>query len=126
MKISQFAKQAGVSVETVRYYHREGLLAVPENSGSYRQYTNVHINKIAFIQKAKLAGFTLDEIKQLERLDASRDKDEIRRISEDKMQLLETKIAELVMAQTFLSELVLACKKSDNEPCPILTELRDT
>jgi MerR family mercuric resistance operon transcriptional regulator len=123
MKVGEFAKQANVSVETVRYYHREGLLSVPESLGAYRHYTSKHVDKITFIQNAKLAGFSLTDIKQLDQLDALNDKATIRQMSEEKMLLIEDKIQELVSAKTFLTELVEACRQSDEEPCPILQTL---
>lgn len=124
MKVGEFARLAGISVETVRYYHREELLPVPPSTGSYRVYTSIHLDRIGFIQRAKLAGFSLEDIKHLEKLDASNDKDDIRRISEEKMLLLEAKIDELQSAKNFLSELVSACKNSGDEPCPILESLK--
>ena len=125
MRVGEFAKRAGVNVETVRYYHREGLLPIPETEGTYRNYTSAHIQKLSFIHKAKLAGFTLDDIKQLEQLDALSDKNEIRRMSEEKMRLLENRIFELESARQFLSGLVKACRQSNNKPCPILQTLKN-
>lgn len=124
MKVSEFAKCSGINVETVRFYHREGLLKIPETDGTYRNYTSEHLENIAFIKKARIAGFTLEEIKQLERLDAMSDKSEIHSMSKLKLQLLDEKIKELQSAKCFLSELVEACENSDNEPCPILGNLK--
>ncbi|MDM7859931.1 MerR family transcriptional regulator [Alteromonas sp. ASW11-36] len=123
MKVGEFAKHTGVSVETVRYYHRENLLPIPESPGAFRHYTTKHVERIAFIQSAKLAGFSLADIKKLNRLDASNDKTTIRQMSEQKMCLLERKIQELETAKKFLAELVDACRRSNDEPCPILQTL---
>ncbi|WP_026375332.1 MerR family transcriptional regulator [Aestuariibacter salexigens] len=125
MKVSEFARRAGVNVETVRFYHREGLLPIPKSEGAYRHYTSAHVEKMAFIKQAKLAGFTLEDIKQLGKLDSLRDKNQIRNMSELKMRNLENKIAELQSAKLFLSELVRECKASKDAPCPILETLQD-
>ena len=69
LSIGQLAKQAGVGVETVRFYEREGLLAEPERRQSgYRQYQNDTVQRLLFIRRAKELGFTLKEIKELLKL----------------------------------------------------------
>jgi|ERR1700677_1123982 MerR HTH family regulatory protein len=55
LTISRFAATAGVGVETVRFYQRRGLLAVPERQGSgYREYSEADQRRLAFICGAKL------------------------------------------------------------------------
>lgn len=124
MKVSEFAKSVGIGVETVRYYHREGLLAVPTNSRGIRQYSENHVKQILFIKNAKLAGFSLTEIKQLNALNAVTDKSTILVLSEDKKVRLKNKIAELKSAMVFLESLVTECKASNDKPCPILEGLK--
>jgi len=64
--IGQVAKQAGVGVETVRYYEREGLLEQAERRASgYRQFDEQVVDRLRFIRRAKELGFTLKEIKEL-------------------------------------------------------------
>lgn len=66
LTIGQVARQAGVGVETVRFYERQGLLAPPERTTSgYRQYEEEAIWRLRFIRRAKELGFTLNEIKEL-------------------------------------------------------------
>lgn len=124
MKISKFAKASKINVETVRYYHREGLLSVPSSEHSIRQYTQSHLDQIQFIRNAKLAGFSLNEIKRLNGFDAVEDRQEILALSEQKKADLQAKIKELKGAMVFLQSLVDECKQSDDEPCPILQNLR--
>ncbi len=67
MKIGQVAKQAGVGVETIRFYERKGLLAQPPRTyGGFREYSKEAVAKIRFIKRAKDLGFSLSEIAELQ------------------------------------------------------------
>ena len=64
--IGNLARAAGVSVETVRYYERRGLLDRPIRRGSeYREYSDADVARLRFIRRAKALGFTLAEIGEL-------------------------------------------------------------
>jgi MerR family transcriptional regulator, copper efflux regulator len=66
MRISELADQAGVSVSTVRYYERIGLLAGPPRTDSgYRSYDAAAANRLQFVTRAKRIGFSLDQISGL-------------------------------------------------------------
>ena len=69
MKVKQFAEQAGVRPEVVRYYIRIGLLkpAGSDKSG-YRRFSEGHLNTLRFILRAKQLGFTLTEIAEILRM----------------------------------------------------------
>lgn len=65
MTIGKLAEQAGVGVETVRFYQRKQLLRLPKSDGTFRTYSNEDAQKIVFIKKAQELGFTLSEVKEL-------------------------------------------------------------
>ena len=66
LTIGKVAERAGVGVETVRFYEREGLLDEPTRTASgYRQFDEDVIRRLEFISRAKELGFTLNEIKEL-------------------------------------------------------------
>jgi len=68
LTIGKFAAAEGVGVETVRFYHRRGLLALPERQGSgYREYSEADRWRLAFIRRASRLGFTLGENPQTAR-----------------------------------------------------------
>jgi MerR family mercuric resistance operon transcriptional regulator len=73
LTIGKFAATAGVSVETIRFYQRQGLLVIPDTGSGIRRYGDEDIRKLRFIRKAQEAGFRLSEIKTLIQLDASQD-----------------------------------------------------
>jgi MerR family transcriptional regulator, copper efflux regulator len=66
LTIGQVAKEAGVGVETLRYYEREGLVKEPPRRDSgYRQYPEDVVKRIHFIKRAQELGFSLKEIAEL-------------------------------------------------------------
>ena len=63
LTIGQVARSAGVGVETVRFYERQGLLEEPARKDSgYRQYSQDVVARLRFIKRAKELGFSLKEI----------------------------------------------------------------
>jgi DNA-binding transcriptional MerR regulator len=66
MKIDHVAKQAGVGVETIRFYEHKGLLGQPPRTYvGYRKYSKEAVAKIRFIKRTKDLGFSLSEIAEL-------------------------------------------------------------
>jgi MerR family copper efflux transcriptional regulator len=65
-KIGDVAKLSGVGIETLRFYEKSGLLDRPARTASgYRLYDASIVERLAFIKKAQVLGFTLDEIREL-------------------------------------------------------------
>jgi DNA-binding transcriptional MerR regulator len=63
MKIGQVAADAEVSVDTVRFYERRGVLPPPRRRPSgYREYTPAAVERIRMARMLQQLGFTLDEI----------------------------------------------------------------
>ncbi|MDR5906281.1 MerR family transcriptional regulator [Franzmannia qiaohouensis] len=66
MKVSELAKAADVTAETVRHYTREGLLTPrrhPENG--YQLYGQHDLSRLRFIQRARTLGFSVREIGEI-------------------------------------------------------------
>jgi DNA-binding transcriptional MerR regulator len=63
VRIGQVAQQSGVSVDTVRFYERRGLLPTPQRRPSgYRIYTHAAVERIRFARGLQNLGMTLDEV----------------------------------------------------------------
>jgi len=63
MKIGQVAELAGVSVDTVRFYERRGVLPTPQRLPSgYRTYTSATIERIRLARRLQRLGLTLEEV----------------------------------------------------------------
>ena len=61
--IGQLAEAAGVNIETVRYYHRRGLIPLPpKRAGGRRNYPDSALRQIVFIRRAQQLGFTLEDL----------------------------------------------------------------
>ena len=66
MQIGELAQQAGVSIQTVRFYERRKLLPEPMRKESgYREYGESELKQLRFIRQAKALGFSLDEIREI-------------------------------------------------------------
>ncbi|QIM67935.1 MerR family transcriptional regulator [Basfia succiniciproducens] len=72
MRIGQLAKAVGCTIETIRYYENQGLLAKPQRSANnFRYYTNDHLQQLSFICYCRSLDISLHEIKMLLNLDRS-------------------------------------------------------
>jgi len=125
--IGVIAKQSGISVETIRYYEKEGLLEEPERKESgYRQYKVEAIDRLTFIQQAKELGFSLKEIGELLsiRSDANTSCNDVKQLAEDKLANIESKIKMLQRMRKSLKKLVDVCPgQAPINDCPILDAL---
>jgi MerR family transcriptional regulator, copper efflux regulator len=66
MRIGEVAAQAGVKVQTIRFYERRGLLNKPHRlSSGYRDYPPEVVKVVRFIKRTQKQGFTLQEIEYL-------------------------------------------------------------
>lgn len=127
LTIGQVARQAGVGVETIRYYEREGLLEEPDRRDSgYREYGRGVIDRLRFIKNAQGLGFTLKEIKELLRIHADADgtRAEVKRRAEEKAAVIEAKIADLQRMRAALGGLIESCDgEGPLDGCPIIEAL---
>jgi Hg(II)-responsive transcriptional regulator len=126
MRIGTAAGQAGVNVQTLRYYERRGLLPKPPRRLSgYREFPDDAVRIVRFIKRAQDLGFSLDEVEELLRLrnDKRRDRGRIRAVAERRVRQIEGKIAELHAMKKALSRLVHCCHEGSTLECPIIEAL---
>ena len=127
LSIGQVALQAGVGVETIRFYEREGLLEEPPRGASgYRQYPEQVVKRLHFIKRAQQLGFSLKEIMELLRLrvDAQTSCDEVKQRTEAKIAEVERKMVELQrMRQALLQVVTLCTGQGPASACPMLDAL---
>jgi MerR family transcriptional regulator, mercuric resistance operon regulatory protein len=110
MTIGKLAKQAEVTVETIRHYQRIGLLNEPTKAqGSYRLYPPDAIGRIRFIKRAQQAGFNLKEIAELLSFDGTHCS-YVQKIAEQKCRQIEAQIKDLTALRTVLVSLVNRCQ----------------
>lgn len=127
LSIGQVARRAGVGVETVRFYEREGLLEEPPRRASgYRQYSEQVVQRLHFIKRAKQLGFSLKEITELLllRVDAQTSCEEVKQHTEAKIVEVEQKMVELQrMRQALLQVHSLCTGAGPTSRCPMLDAL---
>lgn len=125
--ISIAARLAEVSIETIRYYQRIGLIEEPEKPVSgFRVYPQSTVNRIRFIQRAKKLGFSLTEIARLLKLEDGNCA-QTRAIAERKHALITEKIKDLQTMATVLEKQINNCKMNrDIDHCPLISSLTDS
>ena len=127
MRIGQVAKAAGIGIDAVRFYEREGLIRAPARRPSgYREYTPDVVVSLRFIRRAKELGFSLKEISELLRLESSEDATpaDVRGRAEEKLEDLEERIRSLQRMRRALKKLVESCPgKGTLSDCSILRAL---
>lgn len=129
ISIGTLARSAGASVDTVRYYEREGLLPKPARTASgYRSYAPETATRLRFIRRAKDLGFSLEDIRDLLALSSDRDHGMrgVRQRAEARLAEVEQRLRELRRVQRGLKQLIEACPgHGPLDTCPILAALGD-
>lgn len=127
LTIGKVAKQAGVGIETIRFYERQGLIEEPPRTESgYRKYPGESIARLHFIKRGKELGFSLNEIKELLllRQDPQATKSDIKKRTLDKIEDVKKKIKDLNRILKALEHLAGTCDgHGPVSECPILDAL---
>jgi MerR family transcriptional regulator, copper efflux regulator len=128
MHIGELAKEAGVGVETIRFYERERLLRRPKRtSGNYRLYDVGALGRLKFILNAKNLGFSLDEIRVLLRASENPDSDagDFRDLARRKIEWIDERVEKLREMRETLAGAMAACPGHGHEKseCPVLALL---
>jgi len=123
--IGQLATEAGVNVETVRYYQRRKLIAQPKRPpGRVRRYGGADAERLRFIKDAQRLGFSLSEVKELLNLLAPMSCSKTREIAATKLKFVDERIRELQELRKQFVRLLAACDdNSDESRCPIIERL---
>jgi Zn(II)-responsive transcriptional regulator len=129
LTIGKVAKSAGIGIETVRFYEREGLIQpLARTESNYRLYSNDGIVRLRFIKRAKALGFTLREIKELLflRVDPDATKSDVKEQIEEKIDDIKKRIRDLKKIQRTLEALDACCDGHGSaDDCPILAALEE-
>lgn len=131
MWIGELARKAGVSIQTVRFYERKGLLPEPyrwPDSGR-RDYDEEALQQMHFIQSAKAAGFTLRKIRELldMRLLPGKSCAEVQVMIQEKIEELDHRLVEIRRMRKSLDQMAEACRnRSSTRECPALWQIAHT
>jgi Hg(II)-responsive transcriptional regulator len=127
VRTGQVADQAGVNIQTLRYYERRGLLPPPPRQDSgYRSYGADAVGVVRFIKRAQELGFTLREVEML--LDLADGGptgcDAVKALADHKLKDLEGKMASLRAMHQSLQRLVATCERPKRQrECPLIESL---
>ena len=113
LTISKAATNAGVGVETIRFYERKGLIEQPSKpiERGFRLYPEETVARVRFIRQAQEIGFSLREIEELLslRADPSADCSDVRGRATAKLAEVDRKMKQLGRIRSALNELIAAC-----------------
>ncbi|MBV40009.1 MAG: Cu(I)-responsive transcriptional regulator [Rhodospirillaceae bacterium] len=125
MNIGDAAKATGLSSKTIRYYESIDLIAAARMENGYRSYTEAHVHKLRFVQRARGLGFSIDDCRALLSLyeDKHRASAEVKNIAQKHLEDIEGKISELQDLQETLSHLIEHCAGDHRPDCPIMDGL---
>jgi DNA-binding transcriptional MerR regulator len=133
MRIGEIAKQAGLNIQSVRFYERKGLLPMPPRYPSgYRSYDERHLETIRFIKRGQGLGFSLHEIRHLlelhqslatsplvvSRKKSSRESERLVLLARERLATIEQKIKILEAMQKQLSGFLREYRSARKLVCP--------
>ena len=130
LQIGEVASQAGVSVDTVRYYERLKLLPpASRSSGGFRIFSQEAVQRIKFIKHAQEMGFSLDEIREL--VSDSNGIDECQQVHDllnSKLSELDERIKKMREFRRVLQKNLAACEQEIIEHgkeahCPVIVNI---
>lgn len=125
LTIGALAAEAGVNVETIRFYQRKNLLEEPVRPyGGIRRYGQSEVVRVRFIKAAQRLGFTLDEVAQLLQLDDGTQCSKAKVIGEMKLADVRQRLADLLRIEAALADLVGRCSTTRGKvACPLIASL---
>ncbi len=127
--IGKLAKTSGIAPSAIRYYERAGLIVpLARTEGNYRVYCDESLRRLKFIQAAKIAGFTLEDICKLIliREESCSPCNEVQKLVADRRDELERKLAQLQSAKEILDDYMGQCVDSSSKKCCVVLECLET
>jgi MerR family mercuric resistance operon transcriptional regulator len=126
LTVGCLAKELGICTETIRYYHRIGLLPVPPRApgSTVRRYGEEDVRLLRFIKQAQHLGFSLEEIRGLLTLSRGSHCEEVQCLARQKLCDLEKKMLEIAHMRDTIRALLNECANNEGESqCPLIEAL---
>jgi MerR family transcriptional regulator, mercuric resistance operon regulatory protein len=125
LAIGELSERTGVTVETIRYYEREGLLpSAPRTAGGHRVFVEAHLRRLMFIRRSRELGFSGTEVRTLLGLvDGGYTCSEVRDLTLKHLVSVRAKIADLRRLEKTLTTISAKCEGGDTPNCPIVEAL---
>jgi MerR family transcriptional regulator, copper efflux regulator len=106
LKIGEVSKRSGIGIEALRFYEKSGLLDRPNRTYSgYRLYDESVLERLSFVKKAQILGFSLDEIRELieHKRKGESPCEEVREVVRVRLEELNERIAQMIQYRDELS-----------------------
>ncbi|MEP3438507.1 MAG: Cu(I)-responsive transcriptional regulator [Hoeflea sp.] len=125
MNIGEASDLTGLPAKTIRYYEDIGLIKPLRAANGYRDYDARDVHRLAFIQRSRSLGFTIDECRSLLSLyeDKARASSDVKSLAMDKVREIDRKLKELKSLRDTLKTLADHCQGDDRPECPIIDEI---
>ena len=126
LDIGRASKESGVSVKMIRHYESIGLLKnVARTQANYRVYSDKDVHTLRFIKRARMLGFSMEDIRELLALwqNKTRPSASVKKIAGGHMQDLKRRISEMQSMVATLEHLTHNCHGDGRPDCPILDDL---
>ncbi|MES1944482.1 putative transcriptional regulator [Salinisphaera sp. PC39] len=125
MSIGETSRSTGLSIDTLRYYEKIGLLPrVARDPGGRRCFHDADLSRLRFIRRAQACNFSLEEIRQMLALRDTPEvpRPEVQHLTEQKLAEIEQRLADLDRLKRELELLLNLCRTSQ-DGCPIIDSL---
>lgn len=121
----KLAREAGVNLETIRFYEKIGLMPdPPRTAAGYRCYSTEHLKRLTFIRRSQELGFTNHEVAELlEMVDGSYSCDEVKGIALCHVELIKRKMSDLANLSGALEDMASQCRGGSTPDCAIVDRL---
>jgi len=123
--IGEASRLSGVSIETIRYYEREGIISKAGRTASGRRtYSDPEISELRFIKRCRDLGFSIHDAVALRNLanEPAGACETVERLGRQHLTDVQAKLAQLRQLENALAELVANCAKGRRD-CPMLDTL---
>lgn len=125
MNIGQASDATGLPAKTIRYYEDISLIRPSRANNGYREYDGKDVHRLAFIQRSRSLGFSIEECRSLLSLyeDKARASADVKALATEKIAEIDRKLKELKSLRNTLKTLAEHCHGDDRPDCPIIDEM---
>ncbi|WP_299787884.1 MerR family DNA-binding protein [uncultured Shewanella sp.] len=125
MKIGEVAKETGLSVKSIRYYHDIGLICATRGDNGYREYGKSQVESLKFVHHCRELGFSLDDCRSLLvlKLNLARDAGDVKELAKAHLERVSERIVKLQALESQLKHLVEECRGGKQPDCSIISSL---